>query len=279
MGYVIGIDIGGSTTKIVGIKDGQMISPMQLRATDAIASVYGAFGKFLSTNKLELKDVSKVVITGAGQYAIKEKIFLLKTCKVDEFVATALGGLFLTNLKEALVVSMGTGTAFVRTNGTDIDHIGGTGVGGGTLLGLSGNILNIRNVDNIVKVAAQGDLRNIDLQIRDITTKKLSTLTPETTASNFGKISDLATPGDIAIGIINMIFQTIGMMSVFALKNDTMKDVVLTGNLTVIPQAKEIFLDLQKLFGINFVIPTNAQYATAIGAALVDDNNLIEEIK
>ncbi|MDP4153305.1 MAG: hypothetical protein Q8865_07715 [Bacillota bacterium] len=46
MGLVIGIDIGGSTTKIIGIKDKEIISPIQVRATDPIASLYGAFGKF-----------------------------------------------------------------------------------------------------------------------------------------------------------------------------------------------------------------------------------------
>ena len=47
MRTVIGIDIGGSTTKIVGFRSENgkkaLIEPMFVRATDAITSVYGAF--------------------------------------------------------------------------------------------------------------------------------------------------------------------------------------------------------------------------------------------
>ena len=46
MGIVIGIDVGISTTKIVGIDDnGKVVSPIRIRATDPVTSLYGAFGK------------------------------------------------------------------------------------------------------------------------------------------------------------------------------------------------------------------------------------------
>ena len=44
---VIGIDVGTSTTKIVGLRDNEVISPIRIRATDPVTSLYGAFGKFL----------------------------------------------------------------------------------------------------------------------------------------------------------------------------------------------------------------------------------------
>ena len=66
MRRLIGIDIGGSTTKIVGYEKGAIFSPMLVRATDPLASVYGAFGKFLSLNALEISDVDRVMITGVG---------------------------------------------------------------------------------------------------------------------------------------------------------------------------------------------------------------------
>ena len=44
---IIGIDVGGSTPKIVGVDDSRnLIEPMFVRATDPITSLYGAFGKF-----------------------------------------------------------------------------------------------------------------------------------------------------------------------------------------------------------------------------------------
>lgn len=41
MGIVIGIDVGISTTKIVGLKDGKVLSPTRITATDPVTSLYG----------------------------------------------------------------------------------------------------------------------------------------------------------------------------------------------------------------------------------------------
>lgn len=271
MSKIIGIDIGGSTTKIVGFDNGIMFSSVLVKATDPIASVYGAFGKFLSENKLTLDDIQRVMVTGAGSSFITEKLYGTPTGKVDEFRAIGMGGLHLSSQKKAIVLSMGTGTALVKADSDtgEASHIGGTGVGGGTLLGLSNRMLNVREFSDLIETARNGNLSHIDLTIGDITRDVLEGLPPDTTASNFGKISDLASKSDIALGIINLVFQTIGMMSIFAAKIDNHKDIVLTGNLTNVPQVHDIFDRLSKLFGINFHIPVNAEYATAAGAAIV----------
>ena len=51
---VIGIDVGISTTKIVGIKDGKIVSPIRIKATDPVTSLYGAFGKYLDRKSTRL---------------------------------------------------------------------------------------------------------------------------------------------------------------------------------------------------------------------------------
>ena len=271
MSRIIGIDIGGSTTKIVGYDKGVLFSPMLVRATDPLASVYGAFGKFLSVNALEIGDVDRVMITGVGASFVTERLFGLPTGKVDEFRAIGMGGLKLSGLDRAIIVSMGTGTAFVKVENGTAFHLGGTGVGGGTLLGLSNRMLNVRNFDDLVEMARGGNLANVDLNIGDITQERLIGLPPDTTASNFGKISDLADRPDIALGIINLVFQTIGMISIFAARADKMDDVVLTGNLTNVPQGMDVFRSLTELFQVKFHMPVHAEYATAAGAAMVFD--------
>lgn len=270
MGKIIGIDIGGSTTKIIGFDNKQMFSPMIVKAADPISSVYGAFGKFLSINKLKLDNIERIMVTGVGSSFITDNLFNIPTGKVDEFRAIGMGGLFISKLEKAIIVSMGTGTALVTADNTGVRHIGGTGVGGGTLLGLSNRMLNVRSFDDLIETAQGGNLANIDLTIGDISTETaVGSLPPETTASNFGKISDLATKADLALGIINLVFQTIGMISVFATRIDNIKDVVLTGNLTNVPQTRNIFDQLGVIFGVNFHIPEHAEYATAAGAAII----------
>lgn len=269
MGKTVGIDIGGSTTKIVGFDNGKLFSPLLVKATDPLSSVYGALGRFLNENGLYLSDVDNIRITGVGSSFVEGDIFGIPTYRVDEFLAIGRGGLLLSNLKKAIIVSMGTGTAYVIADGDRVQHIGGTGVGGGTLLGLSNRMLNVRNFTDLVDMAKDGNLKHVDLTIADISHNDVAGLTKETTASNFGKISDLATKADIALGIINLVFQTIGMLAVFASRKENVGDVVLTGNLANVPQARTIFDDLTKLFNINFHIPPHAEFATAAGAALV----------
>jgi type II pantothenate kinase len=88
------------------------------------------------------------------------------------------------------------------------------------------------------------------------------------TASNFGNVSDIAEKGDIAKGVFNMVFETIAMIAIFAARSKDTKDIVLTGNLTAFGLCKETFEQLEKIFGVNFIIPENSQFATVIGAAL-----------
>lgn len=274
MSYIIGIDIGGSTTKIVGFSDNKIFSPILVKANDPIASVYGAFGKFLSLNQLDLSDVERIMVTGVGSSFVTKRIYGIPTGKVDEFRAIGVGGLFLSKLPKAIIVSMGTGTAFVMADGTTVQHVGGTGIGGGTLLGLSYKMLNVRNFEDLIETANGGNLAHIDLTIGDITQDILTGLPPDTTASNFGKISDLASKSDAALGIINLVFQTIGMLSIFATKMHQINDIILTGNLVNVPQSHLIFEQLSKLFGVNFHIPESAEYATAAGAAICFANGI-----
>lgn len=275
---VLGIDVGGSTTKIVGFREENgkrvLIEPQCVRAADPLTSIYGAFGKFTMQNGLALSDIDRVMMTGAGSAFLDRPLYEGLDCRrVPEFNSVGLGGLYLSELSDAIVVSMGTGTALIHAkregNGTKIEYLGGTGVGGGTLIGLSRKMIGVDTIEHIEQLANEGDLSKIDLRISDISGNNLYPgVNHELTASNFGKLSDLADQNDIALGIVNMVGETIGMMAVFAARNFGLDRVVLTGNLTAITPIRGVFETLERNFGIKFLIPENAQYGTVIGAAL-----------
>lgn len=277
---VIGIDVGGSTTKIVGFKKSEnnvpeLISPFLVRATDPITSIYGAFGRFTSQNSLSLDQIDKVMITGVGATHMQNPIYNLKCQTVPEFTAVGLGGLYLSGLDEAIIVSMGTGTALVHAksegNKTQINYLGGTGVGGGTLLGLTRKMTGVETIEHIEELCKEGNLDNIDLRVKDISKNaKYTGVNEELTAANFGKVSDLATNADIALGVANMVAETVAMISIFAAKGHNIKDVVIIGNLTNIEAVRNVFSGLTS-FGINFIIPDNSSFGTVIGAALYDE--------
>ncbi len=268
MGYTVGIDIGGSTTKIVGLRDGEVVSPIGVKAGDPITSAYGAFGRFLSENSLNISDIDKIMFTGVGSSFIKKSLFGIPTEKVDEFVAIGRGGRCLAGVDRAIIVSMGTGTALVSVDGKKSVHLGGSGVGGGSLLGLCDRMIGVRSFEHVVEMARQGDLNNVDLTIGDITDGALSGMGSEITASNFGKLSDVASNADLALGVANLVFQTIGMFAVFAGKSEKVRDIVLTGKLSTIDLAYTMYRQLEELHDVHFIIPEHSDYATAIGAAL-----------
>ena len=78
---VIGIDVGGSTTKIV---------------------------KFLVVNHLTLSDIAKVMITGVGSSYLTDALYDLPFERIEEFRAIGLGGLYLSGLTAGIIASCGT---------------------------------------------------------------------------------------------------------------------------------------------------------------------------
>ena len=275
MSVVVGIDVGGSTTKIVAFRSEggrrELIKPQIVKAHDPVTAIYGAFGKFTDENNLGMSDITRIMMTGVGSSYVQRNLYGLDCRRVEEFDSIGRGGLYLTGLSEALVVSMGTGTALVHAKSTgEMEYLGGTGVGGGTLMGLSKLLVGAEHIDHLVEFADGGDLANIDLKIKDITARgALEALSRETTAANFGKVSDMATKGDVALGIMNLVFETVAMVSVFAARSVGVKDVVLTGNITVLEHCKRKFEEINQMnYGVNFIIPDYSRYATVIGTAL-----------
>lgn len=111
MGVILGIDIGGSSTKIVGLApDLSVIDMLRVKADDPLTSLYGAMGNFLSTHHLQLSDIRHIALTGVGSSYVEGDIYGVKTIKVEEFPSVGVGGLALSGKEHAVVVSMGTGT-------------------------------------------------------------------------------------------------------------------------------------------------------------------------
>ena len=108
----------------------------------------------------------------------------------------------------------------------------------------------------------------VNLLIGDICNAPLPDLPIDATASLFGKADSDSSEADIACGIIYMVFRTIGNSAVLAALNSEVKDFVLIGKLTQLPQCSKLFARMGEFHGVRFHIPPYAEYRTAIGAAL-----------
>ena len=257
---ILGIDLGSSTIKLIEYKNGKIISKgiFESRNYEEVVENF--------INKNNIKEIDKIVATGINAKKLKLSKYNLPIEVIEEFIAIGTGGLFLSKKEKAIIASVGTGTALIRAEGKDFKHLGGTGVGAGTLTNLCNKFARIKTFDEILELSKQGDLDNIDLRIKDLTDEDIKTLPPELTLANFGKLNDDATKADIVIGLVNMVFEVIGMMTAFASIKDDIKDIVLIGNIACIPVVKDILNKIEKTHNVKFTIPEEPQYAVVIGA-------------
>jgi type II pantothenate kinase len=265
---IIGIDIGSTITKAVSIEDGKLTRKVKTKAADAVTAATGAFGKIVLENGINIDTVKKIEITGVGAPKIKNDIFGIPTGRVKEIDAIGIGGMFLSGMRNIIITNIGTGTVIIEAGDRGIFHFGGSGVGGGTILGLAKKLLPTAEFTGIMELAKTGKLNQVDLLLGDITDTSISFLNGESTAANFGKMLDTAGPGDIALGIINMVYQVIGILSVFAAKARNTGRVIVTGNGSNNQIGQKTLAEVSAMYGIEFTYPEHAEYTTAIGAGL-----------
>ncbi|MCL1992475.1 MAG: pantothenate kinase [Spirochaetes bacterium] len=265
---IIGIDIGSTTTKAVSIENGSLKKKVKTKAFDAVTSATGALGKIVLEHGIKIGDIERIMITGAGSSAIKNDIFDIPTSRVNEIEAIGIGGMFLSGMSEIIITNIGTGTVIVEAGRAGISHFGGSGVGGGTILGLAKKLLPTAEFAGIMELALGGNLSHVDLKLADIMDDDISFLSKDATAANFGKTLDSATSSDLALAIVNMVFEVIGMLSIFAAKARDAKRVIVTGNGSGNQIGQKVFAAIAKMYGMEFVYPEYAEYTTAVGAAL-----------
>jgi type II pantothenate kinase len=185
-----------------------------------------------------------------------------------EFECAVLGAQKLTGLSDFLLVNMGTGTSFTRVRGDEFTHIGGSGVGGGTVAGLYDFLYRNEqlSVREIASLGAHGNLGNVDLMVSDVLGTGLTEtalINSNITAVNLAKLSPDTVREDYAAGIINLVVQTLLMMAVFARRDD--EPIVCIGGLAAMPAMRECAKLLGAMHGIRFYFPENSACAGALG--------------
>jgi len=269
LNLIVGIDIGASTTKGVILEDSEIIYKYTLPTLDAATSTLKVMEN-LASKIQDRNAIGLVAISGGGSRQVGNTLLGLPVVKVDEIRAIGLGGLFLVKKLKGLIVSIGTGTAMVAAykRGVSVNHVGGTGVGGGTILGLSKRMLGINNFEAIENMASQGDSSKVDLTVADIVGGPVGIIPAEATASNFGRLTGTVSKEDIAAGIFNLVSQVIGILAAMAAKAYGLQDdVVLVGRLAKSKIVFEAICKTTELFGVKATVPKDCDYCTAVGAA------------
>jgi len=267
---IIGMDIGATATKAVAMEGCDIAGMETVRTADTEASAHLVLDKILGVIGRDSSGVGQIAISGGGARRIGEAFLNLPVVPVDEMRAIGLGGLALSGKEQALIVSMGTGTALVVAfeGGKVVKHIGGTGVGGGTIEGLSRWMLGRDQFEVLEKMAEKGNASKVDLTVADIAGGPVGIVPAEATASNFGKLKTDACRDDVAAAIFNMAAEVIGVVTAMAAKAYNLeKDVVLVGRLIQSRKIAEVVRQVAELFQMRLCMPENGEYCVAIGAA------------
>lgn len=257
-----GIDIGASAVKVV-VCGGENV--LAAYAEDGRPeSMEQLLLSVLDKNGIQPGQISLAALTGVGAESCPFGLEGMKAVYVPELEATGEGGTWLAGCDRAVVVGLGTGTSLVLAKDGAFTHVGGSGVGSGTVRGLAKGLLGITDVSEFIALAEKGDLRQVDIQIRDLFSGT-DTLPLDLTASNLAKCKE-AEPADWAAGILNLALEVAGSHGALACAGFGVDTVIITGGLSTTEIAAKCYAKFDRLYPQTYIIPPHSGFATAIGA-------------
>jgi type II pantothenate kinase len=256
----IGIDRGASFTDFAVIESGNLVETLSIEKRDwqSITSAYDRIADRYQSHRS--------VFTGS--FAEMPDRMKKKVQMIPEIDAIGFGGSALANYNDCIVVSIGTGTAIVHFSKQGARHVGGTGMGGGTIKGLSSVICDLDDPLQIEALALKGNPSKINLTISDLGYEGLSFLDSDMTASNFAAITSKS-PEDMAAGILRLVGETVGIIaSICAREFKCQNRIVIVGKVANSQFIRHTIDLVGKLYQTHFTYPENPGYATVYGAAM-----------
>lgn len=270
LNMTIGIDIGLSTTKYMVLNEKEEVIYRKIldNATYKVEDSEKTIKKIFKQEKIKDATIMNIVATGVGSKNLADELLGVKVCKVDEIKSIGLGGVKMAGLDKGLVISMGTGTAIIDVDGKNVTHVGGSALGGGTILGLGYSLLGLDKFKDIIDASQKGRENYTDLMIDTAyTTKEERENLPEITASNLGNvINNDCTKNDIMFGSIKMVMQNLFIIAAMYAQKHNQHDIVLIGSLASVDYTQKIADEVGLLYNLNFIVPEWAAYATVFGA-------------
>lgn len=260
---IASLDWGGSFADAV-LWDGKLLGSFSApsRLTDADRLLR----QTLHFNRKTLADVDSVALTGGDARRVGKRLLGKPVRAFNELSCIAKGAFFLSKKRKAVAVSCGTGTAIVYYDGDRMEHLGGTGVGGGTLEGL-GKWLLSEKVENLERLALSSR-QTLDLTVGNIVGGGIGRVPAEATASNFGNTEGTPSRGALAKSLLHLVAETIATTASLASEKTGCDELVFIGRVAKNKVFRERLAFTAKVFGKRCFFPENGEFATALGAAL-----------
>lgn len=260
VGAQIGVDVGSSLTKIAVQQPSGQVRYQLLRRgqpSEIVRAVRGV-------------KASSVGLTGGGAALLASQLGQ-PAVAVNEFTAWGTGANRLMPQTEPyLLVSLGTGTSVMLVEEKEVRRMGGTALGGGTILGLGAALLGGVDFAATCALAAQGSRDSVDLLVRDIYPDTDSPINGNLTAAAFGRVArhGVVPPApDVAAGIMRLVGENVALIAGGHAQRLGLTRLVFGGStLRDNPVLAEVLREVAELLGLQGVILENGEFAGALGA-------------
>lgn len=227
----VGVDAGASLIKLA-VRDREGRTRLESIPTAEVQRAARQVAEQVAETGAE-----SVVLTGGGAPRM-QRLLASDTARANEFDAWASGARHLLHEREAaverfLLVSVGTGTSAMLVEPEAVHRIGGTALGGGTILGLGAALTGSRDFDAITELAAAGDRREVDLLVSDIYPEGDFALPGEVNAASFAKLagrSDPAAPRDLAHAVMGLVGENVALICTGLAAATGVDDIVFGGS-------------------------------------------------
>lgn len=260
----IGIDAGGTLIKIAILNEaGRTFKKYPSSEIDQVIDTLNA--EYSSED---------VYLTGGKAEYIKENLNFDAAVSI-EFDATFRGLSQL--LKEEgldfdryVYLNVGTGTSFHQATKDSQKRVGGSGVGGGTLMGLSHLLTGIEDFNTIIERAKAGNRDRVDLKVHHIYNGRPTPIPGDLTASNFGQDQQTqksATAEDQLISVIGLVAETVTAMAINLADAFETKNMVFIGSTLLDNEVMtDIIYRYSELKNARAYVVKDGEYSGALGA-------------
>jgi len=269
---VVGVDRGATLAKLAVRRPGEAPEFRLLPSDDPEAC----------RRALDALGAARVGVTGGGGERLARE-FGGVAVAVNEFAAWGAGAAAMLAEhgvgepgQRYLLVSFGTGTSVLLVDGLSVSRVGGTALGGGTLVGLAAGLLGTGDFDEVVALARRGSRRAVDLLVSDVYRAGGIPLAGDLTAANFGKLAprlragERVAPEDLAHALMGLLGENValvcaGLAAAAQVPRIVFGGATLRGNDVLI----EITGAITRALGREPVFLRRGEYAGALGALLL----------
>ena len=270
MAKAIGIDTGGTLTKLAYInQEGELT--LEVFPSNDMDLVRGWLERH--------PHVNVIGVTGGRTEKLREVLNPMTSIRyIVEFEATIKGVRYLLKkeghqIEKSIITNIGTGTSIHYMEGDSHARVSGTGIGGGTLVGLAALLTGITNFDEIKSLATKGDRSSIDLLVKDIYQGMDTPIDGNLTASNFGKIGITQLINhpheDVLATVQGLVGEVITTLSIQVAQERKVENIVYIGStLTDNENLKNVISHYTNLKKHTPVFVENSGFSGAIGALL-----------